>query len=275
MAAHLAHVLWATGRLRRGRAARRARPVRRPRRHHDPDHGPPRAGLRRARPRRAGGRDRHGSRRPASWASGWASSSGSRRPCGASPRSRGCAETRPPPSSGAGGARRPRAAVADAAYLYPFLVTGTRALLERGDIAGAEAWVERVASRVAARGIPGTLPAIDHARGLVAHGPRAPPGGRGPRSRRPSRAGRRATGGGRARGRRSTSPRSTSRANRPDQASTLATEARDAAGRAAPCRSRSPRRRSWTVRAPGPAPTTRGHRSRRARPRSRRSWRAG
>jgi DNA-binding CsgD family transcriptional regulator len=58
-------------------------------------------------------------------------------------------------------------AVDDAAYLYPFLVTGTRALLDRGDAAGAEAWVERLEPRVAARGIPGTLPAIDHARGLV------------------------------------------------------------------------------------------------------------
>ncbi len=63
-------------------------------------------------------------------------------------------------------------AVDDAAYLYPFLVTGTRAYLVAGDPAAAGSWVERVSAAVARRGIPGTLPAIDHARGLLelAHG---------------------------------------------------------------------------------------------------------
>lgn len=58
------------------------------------------------------------------------------------------------------------AAVQDAAYLFPFLVTGVRALLATGG--DAAAWTERVAAALLARGLPGTLPAIDHARGLVA-----------------------------------------------------------------------------------------------------------
>ncbi|HET9344783.1 MAG TPA: AAA family ATPase [Candidatus Limnocylindrales bacterium] len=59
------------------------------------------------------------------------------------------------------------AAVRDAAYLYPFLVTGCRAHLALGDPGAAEHWVEDVGARVADRAIPGTLPAIDHGRGLV------------------------------------------------------------------------------------------------------------
>jgi DNA-binding CsgD family transcriptional regulator len=59
------------------------------------------------------------------------------------------------------------AAVADAAYLFPFLVTGTRAHISMGDTAGAGAWVERVSNLLEARSIPGTLPAVDHARGLL------------------------------------------------------------------------------------------------------------
>ncbi len=58
-------------------------------------------------------------------------------------------------------------AVADAAYLFPFLVTGARAHLAAGDPAAAAAWTTRVSAAVAHRGIPGTMPAIDHARGLV------------------------------------------------------------------------------------------------------------
>ncbi len=60
------------------------------------------------------------------------------------------------------------AQVTDAAYLYPFLVTGTRAQLASGDPAAAHAWIDRVANVVAGRAIPGTLPAVDHARGLLA-----------------------------------------------------------------------------------------------------------
>jgi DNA-binding CsgD family transcriptional regulator/tetratricopeptide (TPR) repeat protein len=59
------------------------------------------------------------------------------------------------------------AAVRDAAYLYPFLVTGTRALLELGDPVAAAAWVDDVGTALLDRAIPGTLPAIDHARGLL------------------------------------------------------------------------------------------------------------
>jgi DNA-binding CsgD family transcriptional regulator/tetratricopeptide (TPR) repeat protein len=57
--------------------------------------------------------------------------------------------------------------VRDAAYAFPFLVTGTRAVLALGDPLGAERWVERVATALADRSIPGALPAIDHGRGLV------------------------------------------------------------------------------------------------------------
>ena len=58
--------------------------------------------------------------------------------------------------------------VRDAMYLFPFLVTGTRARLAVGDPLEAERWVDSVADALAERSIPGTLPAIDHARGLLA-----------------------------------------------------------------------------------------------------------
>jgi DNA-binding CsgD family transcriptional regulator len=57
--------------------------------------------------------------------------------------------------------------VADAAYLFPFLVTGARARLAQGDVDGADAWLERVEPILRRRNIPGTMPAIEHARGLV------------------------------------------------------------------------------------------------------------
>ncbi|HET9519716.1 MAG TPA: LuxR C-terminal-related transcriptional regulator [Candidatus Limnocylindrales bacterium] len=57
--------------------------------------------------------------------------------------------------------------VRDAAYAFPFLVTGARSLLALGDPAAAGRWVERVAVDLRERSIPGTLPAIDHGRGLV------------------------------------------------------------------------------------------------------------
>ena len=57
--------------------------------------------------------------------------------------------------------------VADAANLFPFLVTGTRARLAVPDPAAAQDWVDRVGADLTARGIPGTLPALDHAAGLV------------------------------------------------------------------------------------------------------------
>jgi ATP/maltotriose-dependent transcriptional regulator MalT len=58
--------------------------------------------------------------------------------------------------------------VEDAAYLFPFLVTGTRARLAAADPLDAERWVSAVAADLEARRIPGTLPAIAHARGLLA-----------------------------------------------------------------------------------------------------------
>ena len=59
------------------------------------------------------------------------------------------------------------AEVGDAAYLFPFLVTGTRAHLAGQDLDGARQWFSRVETAVAARAIPGTLPAVVHARGLI------------------------------------------------------------------------------------------------------------
>jgi DNA-binding CsgD family transcriptional regulator len=58
-------------------------------------------------------------------------------------------------------------AVADAANLFPFLVTGTRARLAQQDVAGAQEWADKVGADLLARGIPGTLPAVDHAAGLL------------------------------------------------------------------------------------------------------------
>lgn len=57
--------------------------------------------------------------------------------------------------------------VRDAAYLFPFLVTGTRARLALDDPAGASEWARAVGDLVRERGIPGTLPSLDHANGLV------------------------------------------------------------------------------------------------------------
>jgi DNA-binding CsgD family transcriptional regulator len=59
------------------------------------------------------------------------------------------------------------AAVSDAAYLFPCLVTGTRLHLAGGDPRAAADWVDRAGAFVTQRSIPGTLPALDHARGLL------------------------------------------------------------------------------------------------------------
>ena len=59
------------------------------------------------------------------------------------------------------------AEVNDAAYLFPYLLTGVRAHLARGDTDAAAAWVDRVAAVLSARAIPVTLPVIGHGRGLV------------------------------------------------------------------------------------------------------------
>lgn len=57
--------------------------------------------------------------------------------------------------------------VDDAAYVFPFLVTGTRAALAAGDPAAARRLIDRGEALVAARSIPGTLPALEHAHGLL------------------------------------------------------------------------------------------------------------
>jgi len=59
------------------------------------------------------------------------------------------------------------ARVTDAAYLFPYLLTGVRTHLARGDIDAAEAWLERCRAILGVRAIPGTLPAIEHGRGLI------------------------------------------------------------------------------------------------------------
>jgi len=64
-------------------------------------------------------------------------------------------------------ARVASAKVDDAAYLFPFLVTGTRAHLALNDPRAARRWFGAVAAPIRARAIPGTMPALDHARGLL------------------------------------------------------------------------------------------------------------
>lgn len=64
------------------------------------------------------------------------------------------------------------ASVTDAAYLFPYLLTGIRAHLAAGQTSAAEDWLDRASGILLARGIPGTLAATDHGRGLIllAHG---------------------------------------------------------------------------------------------------------
>jgi len=57
--------------------------------------------------------------------------------------------------------------VTDASYLYPYLLTGVRAHLARGDVDSAQTWSDQVGAVLTVRAIPGTLPAIGHARGLL------------------------------------------------------------------------------------------------------------
>jgi DNA-binding CsgD family transcriptional regulator len=59
------------------------------------------------------------------------------------------------------------AEVMDAACLFPYLITGVRAYLARGDVDRAEEWSGRVGAVLTSRAIPGTLPAIGHGRGLI------------------------------------------------------------------------------------------------------------
>ena len=58
--------------------------------------------------------------------------------------------------------------VRDAAYLFPFIVTGTRAHLAAGDPLAARRWLAASSALIDERRIPGTQPALDHAGGLLA-----------------------------------------------------------------------------------------------------------
>jgi DNA-binding CsgD family transcriptional regulator len=55
----------------------------------------------------------------------------------------------------------------DAAYLFPFVVTGVRAHLATGDPAAAREFFGRCEHWLRYRRIPGTMPALDHAEGLL------------------------------------------------------------------------------------------------------------
>jgi DNA-binding CsgD family transcriptional regulator/tetratricopeptide (TPR) repeat protein len=57
--------------------------------------------------------------------------------------------------------------VKDAAYLFPFVLTGTRALLAGRERTLARGWLARCADLLNMRRIPGTLPALLHAQGLI------------------------------------------------------------------------------------------------------------
>ncbi|MCS5718086.1 AAA family ATPase [Herbiconiux sp. CPCC 205763] len=61
------------------------------------------------------------------------------------------------------------ALVDDAAYLFPFVITGVRARLSAAGSgsSGARDWLERSRVLIERRGIPGTLPALEHAEALV------------------------------------------------------------------------------------------------------------
>lgn len=59
------------------------------------------------------------------------------------------------------------AAVDDAAYLFPFVLTGVRGRLALHDPDGARDWLARCRVLLELRGIPGTLPALVHAEGVL------------------------------------------------------------------------------------------------------------
>lgn len=59
------------------------------------------------------------------------------------------------------------ARVRDAAYLFPYVVTGTRAHLAASGATAARDWLARTGELLVERRIPGTLGAIDHTRGLI------------------------------------------------------------------------------------------------------------
>jgi DNA-binding CsgD family transcriptional regulator len=55
----------------------------------------------------------------------------------------------------------------DAAYLFPFVVTGVRAYLAVHGPTAARDWLSRCERFLTYRSIPGTMPALDHGRGLL------------------------------------------------------------------------------------------------------------
>ncbi|MBL7254274.1 helix-turn-helix transcriptional regulator [Actinoplanes sp. LDG1-01] len=59
------------------------------------------------------------------------------------------------------------ALVNDAAYLFPYVVTGVRAHLAASGVTAARDWLGRTSERLLLRSIPGTLGALDHALGLI------------------------------------------------------------------------------------------------------------
>jgi len=59
------------------------------------------------------------------------------------------------------------ARVRDAAFLFPFLVTGVRAYLSTSGATAAREWHSRTAAILTERAIPGTMGAIAHGRGLI------------------------------------------------------------------------------------------------------------
>jgi DNA-binding CsgD family transcriptional regulator len=59
------------------------------------------------------------------------------------------------------------ARVRDAAYLFPYVVTGVRAHLAASGATAAREWLERTSALLTERAIPGTLGALPHARGLI------------------------------------------------------------------------------------------------------------
>jgi DNA-binding CsgD family transcriptional regulator/tetratricopeptide (TPR) repeat protein len=57
--------------------------------------------------------------------------------------------------------------VGDAAYLFPFVLTGVRSLLALDRVDGAHEFFARTEQALRLRSIPGTLPVLAHARGLL------------------------------------------------------------------------------------------------------------
>ncbi len=63
--------------------------------------------------------------------------------------------------------QRASAEVDDAAYLFPFVALGTRVLLAKRQLDEAASWVSDCSEALRRRAIPGTLPAVPHAEGLL------------------------------------------------------------------------------------------------------------